>query len=87
MGGNVVFHGCAVIHKSAEPQQGSECVTSSVSHETPRGAQLCVKDGLKSSRQTWECASVSPCEMETMLVPFSALVVTELLCSAQESRS
>lgn len=50
MGGNVVFHGCAVIHKlgkSAESQQGFECVTSSVSRETPRGvnvpcAQLCV---------------------------------------------
>lgn len=43
MGGNVVFHGCAVMHelgKSAESWQGFECVTSSVSHETPRGANV-----------------------------------------------
>lgn len=41
MGGNVVFRGCAVIHKlekPAESQLGFECVASRVSHETPRGA-------------------------------------------------
>lgn len=56
-------------------------------------AQLALwgRDGLKSSRQTWECLwmsghciSVSSCEMETIIVPFSALVVTELLGSAQD---
>lgn len=61
--------------------------TTRVSWASIPYAQLFVwgRDGLKSSRQNWEClwmsghcASLSPREMEIIIVPFSALVVTEL---------